>query len=363
MTDNAVEFSNDAPSPGVTWKPGGGRAACHASTALQPGTVIAADRPSYMSVRLSFLFLAIVVALCIAPRALAQTDPFLWPYNQPTSIAFDTATISQAWQEWKSAQVTSVNAGGNGRLRVMGGVNNASTVSEGQGYGILFASIFDDQVTLDGLWLFTSDHLNAQGLMDWHIGSPGQRLGTGAATDADEDIALGLINACVKVRRGVWPASPRSIDYCGRAAAMADAMAQYEIDRAGGSPPGGLPNNQGNELLPGDSWNPSFDFPEGIVNLSYFAPGYYRVFGRFTGMTRRSGTPSPFATTRSSTSRRASLATVRSSCRIGTSTTAIPSPYPGSRPTTLGGATMPLVSRGVWPLTGSGTAPRMRAPR
>jgi endo-1,4-beta-D-glucanase Y len=227
--------------------------------------------------------LVFAIALATAHSTSAnERDPFLWPYNQPTNVRFDAATMAQAWQEWKSAQITSVNAGGNGRLRVMGGVSDASTVSEGQGYGMLLASIFDDQATLDGLWLFTSDHLNARGLMDWHIGNPGQRLGTGAATDADEDIALGLVNACVKVQRGSWPSSALGVDYCAQAESLIGAIYQYEIDAPGFGPPGGLPANVGNELLPGDAWNPSVDFPEGIINLSYFAPGYYTVFGRLT---------------------------------------------------------------------------------
>jgi endo-1,4-beta-D-glucanase Y len=225
---------------------------------------------------------ALVIAATTQLAHANPSDPFLFPYNQPTSITFDPAQLSQAWQEWKGAQITSTNAGGGGRLRVMGGVDGASTVSEGQGYGILFASIFDDQATLDGLWLFTADHLNERGLMDWHIGSPGQRLGTGAATDGDEDIALGLLNACLKVQRGSWRSSRAGINYCTQATNMISAIYQYEIDKAGGSPPAGLPNNPGSELLPGDSWNLATDYPQGIVNLSYFAPGYYTAFGKFT---------------------------------------------------------------------------------
>ncbi|HKE83527.1 MAG TPA: glycosyl hydrolase family 8 [Vicinamibacterales bacterium] len=226
---------------------------------------------------------ALAVAIVSTSLALANSsDPFLFPYNQTTTVTFDPAQLSQAWQEWKSAQITATNAGGNGRLRVMGGVDGGSTVSEGQGYGILLASIFDDQTTLDGLWLFTSDHLNARGLMDWHIGSPGQRLGTGAATDADEDIALGLLNACIKVQRGSWPASRWGINYCNQATLMIGAIYQFEIDKAGGSPSSGLATNPGNELLPGDAWTLSSDYPQGIVNLSYFSPGYYTAFGRFT---------------------------------------------------------------------------------
>ena len=211
-----------------------------------------------------------------------NANPYLWPYNQPTSVTFNDADVYQAWQDWKSIMVTSNNAGGNGRLRVMGGVGSSSTVSEGQGYGILFASLFDDQSTLDGLWLFTADHFDEYGLMDWHIGNPGQRLGTGAATDGDEDIALGMMNACIKVQEGAWSASPQGIDYCAAATDMINAIYEYEVDKPGSNPPAGLPNNLGNELLPGDKWTTSIDYPDGIINLSYFSPGYYTAFGKFT---------------------------------------------------------------------------------
>lgn len=60
------------------------------------------------------------------------------------------------------------------------GVDSTTTVSEGQAYGMLFASLFDEQQTFDGLWLFTRDHLDKYGLMHWHIGDPRQVLGTGA---------------------------------------------------------------------------------------------------------------------------------------------------------------------------------------
>jgi endo-1,4-beta-D-glucanase Y len=236
-----------------------------------------------MIVRRHILTTAVAAVVITTSTASANSsDPFLWPYNQPTSITFDPSLLSQAWQEWKSAQITSNNAGGSGRLRVMGGVDNTSTVSEGQGYGILLASIFDDQTTLDGLWLFTADHLNARGLMDWHIGNPGQRLGTGAATDGDEDIALGLLNACMKVQHRSWPASSAGINYCAQATTLIGAIYQYEIDKAGSSPAAGLPSNPGGEVLPGDSWTPAIDYPQGIINLSYFAPGYYTAFGKYT---------------------------------------------------------------------------------
>ena len=230
------------------------------------------------------IFLALFLLLISQPASISanETDPFLWPYNQPTNISFNENDVYQAWLNWRNAQITANNAGGNGRLRVMGGVSNSSTVSEGMGYGILFASIFDEQSTLDGLYLFARDHFNENGVMDWHIGNPGQRIGEGGATDAEVDIALGLVNACVKVQQGSWAVSSAAINYCAEATAMINAIYTYEVDHPGSSPPAGIPNNQGNELIPGDTWNLAEDYPEGIINLSYFPPGYFEVFGKFT---------------------------------------------------------------------------------
>ncbi|XSG73700.1 glycosyl hydrolase family 8 [Herpetosiphon llansteffanensis] len=237
------------------------------------------------------LLLVALLALISVPWLQSKSaqgnnvSPLLFPYNQASGINYNVTDLTQAWNEWKSNMITANNAGGGNRLRVMGGVDSSSTVSEGQGYGILFASIFDDQNTLDGLWLFTRDHLDPNGLMHWHIGNPGQLRGSYAATDGDEDIALGLVNACVKVRKGVWQASSNGLDYCGLATTMINNIYTYEVDHPGSSPIAGLPNNPGNELLPGDGWNLTRDYPEGIVNLSYFSPGYFTVFGKFTGKT------------------------------------------------------------------------------
>ncbi|MBE2220395.1 MAG: glycoside hydrolase, partial [Anaerolineae bacterium] len=230
----------------------------------------------------SLLLMAIVMISSTSQTAASPTNPYLWPYNQPTSVSFNQADVYQAWTGWRDAQITANNAGGNGRYRVMGGVDNSSTVSEGQAYGILFSSIFDEQTLFDGLFLFAKDHFNEHGVMDWHIGNPGQLLGTGGATDGEVDMALGLVNACVKVQKNAWPASPAGINYCAEATNLINAIYTYEVDHPGSSPIGGLPNNQGNELLPGDMWDISTLYPNGIINLSYFPPGYFTVFGKFT---------------------------------------------------------------------------------
>ena len=230
----------------------------------------------------SILLMLLFIVGATSQTSASPQNPLLWPYNHTTNINFNEADVYQAWTDWRDAQITSNNAGGNGRYRVLGGVGSTETVSEGQAYGILFASIFDEQDLLDGLYLFAKDHFNDNGVMDWHIGNPGQLLGTGGATDAEVDMALGLVNACVKVQEGAWPASSQGIDYCIEATNLINAIYDYEVDHPGSAPPAGLPNNQGNELIPGDTWDLSSDYPDGIINLSYFPPGYFTVFGKFT---------------------------------------------------------------------------------
>lgn len=216
-----------------------------------------------------------------------QANEYLFPYNEGSNIAFDQGDLERSYEAWKGARITSNNAGGNGRFRVMGGVTDNTTVSEGMAYGMILTSLFDDQTEFDGLWLFTKDHFDNQNLMHWYIGNPGQLLGTGAATDAEVDMAIALINACVKTEQGVWPQSNRGIDYCADANDIIENIYRYEVDQPGPEPFGGMNNNFGDELMPGDQWDLQNNYPNGVVNLSYFPPGFFRVFGKFTGQEQK----------------------------------------------------------------------------
>jgi endo-1,4-beta-D-glucanase Y len=179
--------------------------------------------------------------------------------------------------------ILSANAGGNGRYRVKFESNAGQSVSEGIAYGMILTSLFDDQTEFDGLWLFAKDHFNENGVMHWKIGSPGELLGEGGATDAEVDMAIALINACVKLTHAAWPNSQQGIDYCADAHTLIENIYKHEVDKPGSEPYSGQDDNLGNELLPGDGWTTVEEYPDGIVNLSYFAPGFFRVFGAFTG--------------------------------------------------------------------------------
>ena len=213
----------------------------------------------------------------------SSTNPLLYPYNQSTSVTFNINDLTTAWTTYKNARLTT--SGAQGGVRVLFD-DGSSTVSEGMGYGMIFTVMFDEQANFDGMWKYVSQHLDANGLMNWKIDSAGSSSGgNGAATDGDEDMALALTFACTKTQKGAWPASPNGYNYCTLATNLINAIYNVEIDKPGSTPSAGLSNNPGNELLPGDTWSLSTTYPNGIVNLSYFSPGYYTVFGKFTGKT------------------------------------------------------------------------------
>src|SRR5438552_3748896 len=107
-----------------------------------------------------------------------------------------------------------------------GGAVN-STVSEGIAYGMLLSVFANDQPTFDKLWQYSQHWPDANGLMNWYISSDGtQVLGTGAASDADEDMAYALIAADAR-----WGGKGSlSTNYIDLAKTLIGKIWQYEID-------------------------------------------------------------------------------------------------------------------------------------
>jgi endo-1,4-beta-D-glucanase Y len=77
----------------------------------------------------------------------------------------------------------------------------ANTVSEGIGYGMLIMVFMDNETNntkakFDKLWNYYKNHRDGNGLMNWKIqGFTSNTPGSGAATDADLDVAVALIMA------------------------------------------------------------------------------------------------------------------------------------------------------------------------
>ena len=180
----------------------------------------------------------------------------------PTGATVADATA--AYDKWKSDLV--VSDGARGFLRVIrpnsSGAQVDSSNSEGIGYGMLLAVYANDQNTFDNLWKYEQLFLDNHGLMNWYISSDGNSvLGTGAATDGDEDMAFALLMADKR-----WGGQGSlSTTYLAAAKTQIGLLWQYEVDP-----------NHGYVLTSGDQSDGS------VINISYFAPAYYREFGQAT---------------------------------------------------------------------------------
>ena len=202
---------------------------------------------------------------------------FPFPQNrQSTNCVYPSAyrneDVQAAYLQWKADTVTSdgtTDAGGVKHLRVKRlpsdpTLDAGSTVSEGIGYGMLAAVYMDDQPLFDELWKYEQMWLDLNGLMDWYINAAGtMRLGIGAATDADEDMAYALLMADKQ-----W----------GGQGTLAKTYLQNAKDQIAK-----IWNHEvvdSKLIAPGDTWG-TWD----TINISYFAPSYYRLFEKIDGNT------------------------------------------------------------------------------
>lgn len=193
---------------------------------------------------------------------------FPFPYGDVgercgSPAGLDHTLVRAAYDAWKTATVTADGAGGFLRVRKPdSGTVIGSTVSEGIGYGMILAAYFAERDVFDGLWGYAQLYLNDHGLMDWEIDPSGAVIGTGAATDGDEDIAWALLMASRQ-----WGEPAGADAYHLAAVQMIENILAFEVDLTRRS-----------MLKPGDAWG-AVD----VTNPSYFAPAYFRVFGAVTG--------------------------------------------------------------------------------
>jgi hypothetical protein len=171
--------------------------------------------------------------------------------------------VQAVYAQWKNDTVTSDGANGFRRVKRPNepGLEKNSTVSEGIAYGMLLAVYMDDQTLFDDLWQYEQKWLDAgTGLMNWYINAAGTGLGSnpsgaGPATDADEDMAFALLMADKQ-----WGGKGK--------------LGKNYIDIAKG---------QITAVWNNEVWNYKYLKPwpsnsQPPINLSYFAPAYYKVF-------------------------------------------------------------------------------------
>lgn len=202
------------------------------------------------------------------PTPAANGVNFPFPQNRYSASCsypnFRNSDVKAAFEKWKADTVTADGAGGFLRVKRPKdpGLEANSTVSEGIAYGMLIAVYMGDQSLFDALWKYEQLWLDKNGLMDWYISANGKdRLGTGAASDADEDMAWALLMADKQ-----W----------GGKGSLNDSylnIAKHQIEQVYNT------EIQDDKLLkPGDTWG-----GWSTVNPSYFAPSYYRTFAKVSG--------------------------------------------------------------------------------
>jgi endo-1,4-beta-D-glucanase Y len=207
------------------------------------------------------------------PTPASATAKFPFPQNRhsPSCVyptGYRNEDVLAVYQQWKTHLVTDSGAGGFRRVQRVAepGLAKGSTVSEGIAYGMLISVYMDDQPLFDDLWKYSMLHTwNGTLLMNWYIDENGNLgsnpSGNGAATDADEDIAWALVMASYQ-----W-GGQGSLDksYLDYGKQLIEDIWNHEIHE------GKLPKN-------GSSWG---DWNN--LNISYFAPSYYRVFAKVSG--------------------------------------------------------------------------------
>jgi endo-1,4-beta-D-glucanase Y len=205
----------------------------------------------------------------------ALKPPYAFPQNHRSSFCIYPRTACSrdaraAYEQWKLDLVVTDATSGFQRVKRPDNENGMvdTTVSEGIGYGMIFAVFMDDQPLFDSLFKYSETHLDGNGLMVWLIepgGLPGiedptsGRRASGSASDADEDMAWALAMAAQK-----WGGSGSLPDsYANLARTWIGRIYQFSAD------------SRYTLLNAGDSWGVTFAW-----NPSYFAPHQYRLFAK-----------------------------------------------------------------------------------
>jgi Glycosyl hydrolases family 8 len=139
-------------------------------------------------------------------------------------------------------------------------------VSEGQAYGMMVALYANDEAVFNRIWDAAEKNMwsDEAKLYNWRWGAKGGIIGTGMATDADQDIALMLLFADSLAKKGKWKqhTSTRGAGYKERALEIIGTLWDKAVV-------------DGKFLAPGAGWG-GRDF----VNPGYFSPASYKIFAQ-----------------------------------------------------------------------------------
>jgi endo-1,4-beta-D-glucanase Y len=170
--------------------------------------------------------------------------------------------MNTAYTTWKTAYYA--ECGSEAYIKSTDPSKAVYAVSEGIGYGMLITAHLNKSDEFGKLWAFYKARKNPNGLMRWRYpsactGSP-TNGDNNSASDADVDAALALIVAAKAFNNAAYLADAKT---------LIAAVKKSEI----------ATNCSGSKSLikPSDGWGGCDD-----LNPSYFAPGYFRLFGKVT---------------------------------------------------------------------------------
>ena len=208
-----------------------------------------------------------IIPLCIAAAFSFSQAVLDLPNAQPkVDAAYWKTALDSTWQGLIRRNIAPYNEG-KGLIHRPKSETPGDAVSEGVGYGMLVALYANDQKHFNSIWEAANENMWDGYYHNWQLGPDGKIAGMGAATDAEEDIALALIFADKLVSAGKWEAYTSNKLGCGYAEQAQNILNRMwetgQITRSG-------------ILAPGAGWG-GYDF----VNPGYFSPAWYKIFATF----------------------------------------------------------------------------------
>jgi len=217
---------------------------------------------------------ASVLSFALSATVYSQFLPYY--HSMPKVSAPYDSILSKTWQGIKKRNIDPYTTGMVHRPR---SEYPNDAVSEGISYAMFLALYTNDQTYFNRVWngaeryMLYHDNSNNRSLYNWWRNAQGGESGAGPAfkngpaSDADPDIALLLIFANRLVQRGIWNnysanGSGSNVTYAQRAQ--------------------GLLNNIRENLVGGGRYLLAWQGAGlDVINPSYFAPAFYRVFAEF----------------------------------------------------------------------------------
>ena len=213
------------------------------------------------------MFISRIVPFCVAAAITTSFAVLDLPNAQPkVDAAYWNVALDSTWQGLIRRNIQPYSAGV-GLIHRPKSEAPGDAVSEGVGYGMLVALYANDQASFNKMWDEANSTMWGKCYYNWQMSVDGKIVGMGAASDAEEDIALALIFADKLVSAGKWKAYTSTkfgYDYKTHAQKILDCMWSSEQVTSDGI------------LAPGAGWG-----GRSFVNPGYFSPAWYKIFAKF----------------------------------------------------------------------------------